>query len=111
MSPMLRAAPWVIAVTAGLLGLVGVLHYRDAYHALQARVAAAVAEQARRDRVLSAELLEAQRRQLDALHAETVSQLKVMANAPVTNDCGPVMRAASHGVRAVLGGGAAPARP
>ena len=111
MTPWLRSAPWIVAATAILLGLLGVLHYRDAYHALQARIAAAVAEQAERDRALSAELLDAQRRQLETLHARTISQLKVVANEPVTHDCGPVMRAASHGVRQILGGGAAPPRP
>jgi hypothetical protein len=107
----LGLAPWAIAALAVVAGGAGTLWYRGAYHALEASIARAVAEQQEKDRALGERLLAEQRASLNALHDKTLASLKVVSDAPVTSTCGPVQRDASRGVRAILGGGAAPSRP
>ena len=69
----------------------------------QAEVALA---QQRRDAQLSAELVAEQAGRLTRLHDQTLNSLRRLADAPVTRDCGPVMRDASRSLRALFGGGA-----
>lgn len=82
------------------------LHGRhDGKASCEAAVAQAVAKQAADDKALSAKLLTEQKTKLETLHAKSLSEQAKVANAPVTRDCGPVMRDASRSVRSLLRGG------
>ena len=69
------------------------------------QAAAALAQQ-RRDAELSAELVGRQAERLALLHDQTLTSLRRLADAPLTRDCGPVMRDASRSLRTLFGGGA-----
>jgi hypothetical protein len=78
----------------------------------QAKIARALAEQEQQDRALSARLLEQQRDNLNRLHAQALVSLRKISDAPVSKDCGPVMRDASRSVRQLIAAGRKPpARP
>ena len=74
------------------------------------QAAAALAHQ-RRDAELSAELVGRQAERLALLHDQTLTSLRRLADAPLTRDCGPVMRDASRSLRALFGGGAGAGQP
>ena len=74
------------------------------------QAAAALAQQ-RRDAELSAELVGRQAERLALLHDQTLTSLRRLADAPLTRDCGPVMRDASRSLRALFGGGAGASHP
>ncbi len=96
----------VLALLGGALGL----YFKgraDGNASCRAAVAEAVAEQERKDKELSEKLLGTQKAVLDHLHGQALAELSKVNNAPVTKDCGPVMRGASHGVRDIIGGGTA----
>lgn len=106
-----RVAGALGAVLAAVVGL-GVVYAKgraDGKAVIEAKVAEAVAEQERKDKELSGRLLETQRVVLDELHGRAVAELRKVNNAPITRDCGPVMRDASRGVQSVIRGG--PAQP
>ncbi len=118
-------SPWIVVAIGWLLtvavGAGGTLWYRADYEraladgaAYKTEMAEAVARQEQQDRALSASLLAEQKQRLDTLHAQALSDLKVVSNAPVTKDCGPVLRAASRSVRQLIAGTApdgTPGRP
>lgn len=79
---------------------------RLAFATFKTRQAEAVLAQQRRDAQLSAELVAQQADRLARLHDQTLISLRRLADAPVTRDCGPVMRDASRSLRALFGGGA-----
>lgn len=81
----------------------------DGGTACEANVAKAVAKQQADDKALSNKILDRQKSALDALHAQALSSLQKVQNAPITSSCGPVQRDASYGVRAIVRGG--PASP
>lgn len=77
-----------------------------AFADFKVRQAEAVLAQQRRDAQLSAELVAQQADRLARLHDQTLTSLRRLADAPVTRDCGPVMRDTSRSLRALFGGGA-----
>lgn len=72
----------------------------------RAAAAEAVAKQQAADKALSDKLLDRQKGALDALHAQALSSLQKVQRAPITNDCGAVMRDASHSVQSIVRGSA-----
>lgn len=77
-----------------------------AFADFKARQVEAVLAQQQRDAQLSAGLVAQQADRLARLHDQTLNSLRRLADAPVTRDCGPVMRDASRSLRALFGGGA-----
>ena len=73
--------------------------------------AAAVLTQQRHDAELSAELVGRQAERLALLHDQTLTSLRRLADAPLTRDCGPVMRDASRSLRALFSGSAGAGQP
>jgi len=91
----LKAAPWVLA--AGGIGYG--LFERNAVLSLETAQKVALAEQKAADAALSTQLLTRQATDLAAVHAQTVTALKRVQNAPVTSGCGPSVRDAARSVR------------
>jgi hypothetical protein len=100
-----------VAILLLMLGALGVGLYvkgrSDGAAACEAAVAQAVAKQAADDKALSDKLLSTQKTVLDKLHAQSTTAQQKVANAPITDTCGPVERDASRSVRALVRGGAA----
>jgi multidrug resistance efflux pump len=84
---------------------------RLAFAQFKTRQTEAVLAQQQRDAQLSAELVIQQADRLARLHDQTLTSLRRLADAPVTRDCGPVMRDASRSLRALFGGGAGANQP
>lgn len=111
---MIAAIPvaWKVAGMAILLvvlGAIGVGLYvkgrSDGSAACEASVAQAVAAAQNDDRERSAKLFTGQAAALLALHNQSTAAQQKVANAPVTDTCGTVMRDASGGVRDLIRGG------
>ncbi|UYN96597.1 MAG: hypothetical protein KIT25_06595 [Enhydrobacter sp.] len=102
---LLRFGPWLGLALAALTiwGLAGRL---SAAHTKLAAVEAVV-EQKERDAALSAALVARQAEAMRQLEANVTHQVQVIHALPRTNDCArsPAMRAASRGLRELLGAG------
>lgn len=105
-SPLGKGLAIVLAIVIAL----GVAYGKgrgDGKASCEAAVAQAVAKQQAADKALSDKLLTTQKTVLETLHARSLAEQAKVANAPITRDCGPVMRDSSRSVRDIFRGGAA----
>ncbi|UYN96572.1 MAG: hypothetical protein KIT25_06465 [Enhydrobacter sp.] len=105
---LLRLGPWLALAVAGLV--VWGLWARLETATLKLRGAERVIELKERDAALSAELVARQAEAMRQLEANVSQQVQVIHALPRTSDCArsPAMRAASRGLRDLLGGGGPP---
>jgi len=101
-SPLGKGVAILLALTIAL----AVAYFEgrsDGKASCEAAVAQAVAKQQKADKELSDNLLNTQKTVLESLHAASLSAQAKVASAPVTRDCGPVMRESSRAIRALIG--------
>lgn len=103
-SPLGKGLAIVLAIAIAL-GFAYGEGRKDGRASCEAKVAQALVEQERKDKELSARLLNEQRESLTTLHNQTLASLKAVQNAPVTSSCGSVVRDAASGVRSRYGSG------
>jgi hypothetical protein len=111
---LLKYAPWALAALAAVAALwfkAEADHCQASFATYKEEQAKAIAAQMLKDRELSNRLLNEQRESLNRLHEQSLSSIKAIQNAPVTSTCGPTLRDASRGVRALIQPGQPPARP
>ena len=98
-------------VLGPLLGVGGIAAVYAAEHPLRTIAVKILHKRFVRDAELSAELVGRQAERLALLHDQTLTSLRRLADAPLTRDCGPVMRDASRSLRALFGGSAGTDQP
>ena len=105
--PGLSAIPWLLSLAFLIGGAGGTLWYRGQYEACQASAADAILKQQQADAAESARILAQEQARTAALRKQTDAFLQQVKNEPTTSSCGPSVRDAERGLRAILDSGAA----